>query len=308
MGNIKDSKRVVEIKAKKGDYLKLDGRRSYKNAGGSRFAIFNEVAEEVTAVEGQTSVDSEEKVLPSNILTEISNQDFGNKKKTAPFANKYLAHPVTGKGVYNKQLKENVNDKWGKKTGKGLSQPSSTTPSTQPISMDEDIDDSGVLQSLHKNILESEVPESSNQEIRPPPPGKLPNPSTVEFTESSTTLVEKVDVSAVVPASEMVDKKCKVDDNCVGECSSGCYGSGQPDPECLQAKSKFANFNSDDVDKAKSCRDSCLEECNNRALIGRSHIHVNGTVPLKFFSLLQPSLCLMTGFANIMHYFACMNN
>ncbi|KAK1582798.1 hypothetical protein Q3G72_018297 [Acer saccharum] len=91
MGNIKDSKRVVEIKAKKGDYLKLDGRRSYKNAGGSRFAIFNEVAEEVTAVE--------------------------------------------------------------------------------------------------------EVPESSNQEIRPPPPGKLPNPSTVEFIESSTTLVEKVDVS-----------------------------------------------------------------------------------------------------------------
>ncbi|KAK1584190.1 hypothetical protein Q3G72_030657 [Acer saccharum] len=112
-------------------------------------------------------------------------------------------------------------------------------------------------------------------------------------------------IIAVVPASEMVDKKCKVDDNCVGECSSGCYGSGQPDPECLQAKSKFANFNSDDVDKAKSCRDSCLEECNNRALIGRSHIHVNGTVPLKFFSLLQPSLCLMTGFANIMHYFAC---
>ncbi|KAK1566669.1 hypothetical protein Q3G72_002605 [Acer saccharum] len=83
MGNIKDSKIVVEIKAKKGDYLKLDGRRSYKNAGVSRFAIFNEVSEEVTAVEGDTTA----------------------------------------------------------------------------------------------------------------PPGKLPNPSTVEFTESTTTLVEKVDVS-----------------------------------------------------------------------------------------------------------------
>ncbi|KAK0573331.1 hypothetical protein LWI29_006539 [Acer saccharum] len=151
---------------------------STSGAENSRQTMGNikDIAEEVTAVEGQTSVDSQEKVLPSNILTEISNQDFGNKKKTAPFANKYLAHPVTGKGVYNKQLKENVNDKWGKKTGKGLSQPSSTTPSTQPISMDEDIDDSGVLQSLHKNILDSEVPESSNQEIRPPPLFISPSP------------------------------------------------------------------------------------------------------------------------------------
>ncbi|KAK0606599.1 hypothetical protein LWI29_001323 [Acer saccharum] len=134
--------------------LKKNGKSVATTGGGSRFAILNENLDEENSVES-----TQAKASSSKVLTEISNRFFPSKDHLNPTANKYLTDSLTSKSSFSKPFKENGRQVWSKKPGKGAKNNSQPSNNVQLNSMEEDIEDFEVLQTLHKKMVEIRVAE-----------------------------------------------------------------------------------------------------------------------------------------------------
>ncbi|KAK0572010.1 hypothetical protein LWI29_024848 [Acer saccharum] len=144
--------------------IKKNGKAAVTNMAGSRFAILNENLEEETSVENLQA-----KASSSKVLTEISNKNLPTKKFLNPIASKYLIDSPVVKSSFNKPCKENGREGWSKKWGKGAKNNNQISTSIQSISMEEDIEDSEVLQNLHKKMVEIRVAEDQQVDVNKHP-------------------------------------------------------------------------------------------------------------------------------------------
>ncbi|KAI9186178.1 hypothetical protein LWI28_014440 [Acer negundo] len=113
-----------------------------------------------------------------SVITEVvRSRNFIAKKKLNLIANKYLIDPSAVESSPSKFFKESGKEVWIKKTGKGTKKNSLQLNSVQPISMEEDNEDSKVLQNLHKKMVEIRVAEDQLPSISD-------NPSPVEMINS----------------------------------------------------------------------------------------------------------------------------
>ncbi|KAK0571739.1 hypothetical protein LWI29_020839 [Acer saccharum] len=155
------------------------------NVARSRFTILNENLEEENSLENR-----QKKGSSSSVLTKISNRGLATKKLLNPIANKYLIDPATVKSNFSKNSKENGKEVWAKKYGKGTKKNSMQPTSAQPISMEQDIEDSEVLQSLHKKMVEVRVVEDQLPTVI-----EHHSPTEMITTDSGQQLVVVSDVS-----------------------------------------------------------------------------------------------------------------
>ncbi|KAK0599963.1 hypothetical protein LWI29_010236 [Acer saccharum] len=129
-------------------------KKSGNQVNGSRFAVFNESMDEEANL-GSSQV----KGSTSKILTEISNRKPVIMSQLKPSAAKYLVDSLPIENSLSKNHKENGNEVWSKRKGKGTKKISQHSTSTQPKSMAA-VEDSEVLQSLHNKMVEIRVAES----------------------------------------------------------------------------------------------------------------------------------------------------
>ncbi|KAK0575218.1 hypothetical protein LWI29_035643 [Acer saccharum] len=138
-------KSLVNKEPRKQVVPKKDG---VKNLRGSRFTILSEDKE------GESG--GQAKATPSIVLAEISNiRAFRKSQSSCPSSSKFLPVNVPDQVYFNKPFKENVEQKWVKGSNKPNTKGKQQSLCSQPNDMEEDIEDSEVLQLLHKEVMES---------------------------------------------------------------------------------------------------------------------------------------------------------
>ncbi|KAK4837395.1 hypothetical protein QYF36_005096 [Acer negundo] len=127
LGGRKITGKAGEMAAEKGDRLLKGGKFVSKKSEGLRFVILTDYVEEEHIAANN--------LAPSNeIVSKISNQITSNDKQIIPTVNKYLIDPAGGKGKFTEPLQENMKE----------------------------FDDSGVLQSLHRDLLSTGVADAQH--------------------------------------------------------------------------------------------------------------------------------------------------
>ena len=96
-------------------------------------------------------------------MAEISNPGDASTDATTSSPNKYLIDPNTGPKIFNKPFKENDNRVWAKGTGKWTKKDIHQPARSKQAVVVENIEDSDVLKSLHKDLLNSVVAMSLAQ-------------------------------------------------------------------------------------------------------------------------------------------------
>ncbi|KAK0571843.1 hypothetical protein LWI29_022477 [Acer saccharum] len=153
--------------------LKNNGKSVSKSLGGSRFSILSDNMEEEINIENRQSMASS-----SRVLTEISNRVLPTKKQLTPNAYKYLIEPPSVKSSLSKSSKENGTEVRTKKSGKETKKNCLHSFSVQPKSLEEDIEDSEVLQNLHEKMVEIRMAETQHPSVRDQPlQVEEPNPT-----------------------------------------------------------------------------------------------------------------------------------
>ncbi|KAK3185205.1 hypothetical protein Dsin_032491 [Dipteronia sinensis] len=95
------------------------------------------------------------KISTNKVLAEISNRKSPSKNHFSIAASQYLVEaPYRNKSIFNKPFKENVNEIWVNRNGMGHKKNIQPITNTTTKDMEEDIEDSAVLQSIHKEVME----------------------------------------------------------------------------------------------------------------------------------------------------------
>ncbi|KAK0605104.1 hypothetical protein LWI29_022815 [Acer saccharum] len=144
--------------------LKNNGKSVSKSVGGSRFSILSDNMEEEINIENRQSMASS-----SRVLTEISNRVLPTKKQLTPNAYKYLIEPPSVKSSLSKSPKENGTEVRTKKSGKETKKNRLQSFSVQAKSLEEDIEDSEVLQNLHEKMVEIRMAETQHPSVSDQP-------------------------------------------------------------------------------------------------------------------------------------------
>ncbi|TXG72911.1 hypothetical protein EZV62_001490 [Acer yangbiense] len=135
----------------------VDKKTSDNVKSGSRFAVLNEEALQEKCVKIDQNVTGRQgKVSTKKVLTEISNRKPPNKVQTNTSPNIYLAENSVNNKYLNKPFKENSSVTHSRKNGKGRISANLVGPNATSHGMEEDIEDSVVIQSLHYEIMELE--------------------------------------------------------------------------------------------------------------------------------------------------------
>ncbi|KAK0584905.1 hypothetical protein LWI29_020716 [Acer saccharum] len=150
MGNKKDSIKVTTDRS----FKKAMAVTSYVNMAPkkieeSRFAVLSDNLDEESNVRKGQAPDY-------RVLIEISNKSVPNRRQLCPSASKYLVDSPMDTNV-SKFPKENIIEKWVKKSRKSIKKMGHQSVTVHQSGIEEDVDDSEVLQSLHNKILETEM-------------------------------------------------------------------------------------------------------------------------------------------------------
>ena len=135
----------------------IDSNLGSKIGSGSRFDVLSEeTATEDIGTSSYNRVDIRGNTLSKRVLAEISNRKAPNKNYQSSGPSKYLIKPPLVNPTFNKPFKENIRSE--------QAFPISGTPkNVEPAqSIEDDIEDSAVLQSLHKDILQQVQLDNSN--------------------------------------------------------------------------------------------------------------------------------------------------
>ncbi|KAK0583442.1 hypothetical protein LWI29_036976 [Acer saccharum] len=149
-GNKKDStKGTTESSFKKAVAATSNVNLAPKKIEGSRFAVLSDNLDEEPSVRKGQAPDCK-------VLTEISNQSVPNRRQLCTSASKYFVDSPMDTNI-SKFPKENITEKWVKKSRKSIKKMSHQPVTVHQSGIEEDVDDSEVLQSLHNKILETEM-------------------------------------------------------------------------------------------------------------------------------------------------------
>ncbi|KAK0584953.1 hypothetical protein LWI29_021312 [Acer saccharum] len=128
-----------------------------KPKNGSRFSVLNEeVLEEISVKPSHNDTNRQGKNQSKKVLSEISNRKPPNRNQVSKSSSSYLVENNVNKSYFCKPLKENSNEVLSKKDGKGHIKDSRLLPNDSFHGMEEVIEDSVVLQSLHSEIMDLE--------------------------------------------------------------------------------------------------------------------------------------------------------
>ncbi|KAK0585714.1 hypothetical protein LWI29_032918 [Acer saccharum] len=128
-----------------------------KPKSGSRFSVLNEeVLEENSVKPSHNDTNRQGKNQSEKVLSEISNRKPPNRNQVSKSSSSYLVENNGNKSYFCKPLKENSSEVLSKKDGKGHIKDSRLLPNDSSHGMDEVIEDSVVLQSLHSEIMDLE--------------------------------------------------------------------------------------------------------------------------------------------------------
>ena len=135
----------------------IDKKSSASPKSGSRFAVLNEELVEGNTVKPSQSYSGKQGLSSTKkVLAEISNRKPPSKPQVSGIPNLYRADTNASSSNLNKSSKENVSDVLSRRNGKGFKKTSQFVPNITTQGMDEDIEDTVVLQSLHSEIMELE--------------------------------------------------------------------------------------------------------------------------------------------------------
>ncbi|KAK0587873.1 hypothetical protein LWI29_030273 [Acer saccharum] len=159
MGKVR-AVRSVETSVMTSNISKLKAKKPV----GSRFEILSEYNDgESSGMDNQRHTVSP--VADTHkILSEISNMSSTNNRQLEKCATKYLVDTNTAKNI-SKPSKENFIEKGPRKNGKAVKKKYQQTVSGQQGGMEDNLDDSEVLQSLHKDLVEVERIEKPHTDI-----------------------------------------------------------------------------------------------------------------------------------------------
>lgn len=169
----------------------LKDKGSSMNREGSRFAILSEEMDEVVELNRSLNrAGNQNKTSRTKVLAEISNLGDTSTNNISSSRSRYLTDSNIASTSFNKPFKENNTRVWVKGRGKITKKDKQHLVISQQDSLAEDIEDSEVLKSLHKDLINSEAL------LHPPqPPGLIRNNAGVVDIEGISNNVQQVDVS-----------------------------------------------------------------------------------------------------------------
>ena len=161
-----------------------------KKTGGSRFAILSEYNDGEPSGQDSQRYEGTQAVVSSEALQEISNTSSTGRRQLKVSTNRYLVVKPTAKNT-SKLSKDLSTDKGTMKRDKGVAKNRIQPVIVHQEGMVEDLDDSEVLQSLHKDLVEVENA------------GMI---SSVNLHTIPIVNTQQVDVAGMLPFDEVASK------------------------------------------------------------------------------------------------------
>ncbi|KAK0591331.1 hypothetical protein LWI29_000092 [Acer saccharum] len=128
-----------------------------KPKNGSRFSVLNEeLLEEISVKPSHNDTNRQGKNQSKKVLSEISNRKPPNRNQVSKSSSSYLVENNVNNSYFCKPLKENSSEVLSKRDGKGHIKDSRLLSNDSCHGMEEVIEDSVVLQSLHSEIMDLE--------------------------------------------------------------------------------------------------------------------------------------------------------